>query len=207
MAVGLAAGVAATAATAGSRVELVGRVGEDRAGDALLLALARAGVGHAAMLRDPSGPTVVAEDAPDRDGAPLVALEPEDAAVAHEALAHAASIAVDRAVLDDGDIDLALGYLLDTRVVVVAQPLTDAAARAVASSAAFTDATLVAVVPAGDPVPAGLDRAIVFELDSDGSDEFAELVGRFAASLDAGTEPAAAFVGARDAAAWGPVEA
>ena len=38
-------------------VQLVGRVGEDPAGEATLLALARDGIGHVATLRDPARPT------------------------------------------------------------------------------------------------------------------------------------------------------
>ncbi len=49
---GLAAGVARAAAAAGVEVQLVGKVGGDPAGDAVLLSLARGGVGHLALLRD-----------------------------------------------------------------------------------------------------------------------------------------------------------
>src|SRR4029453_11268758 len=56
---GLSGSIAAAAATAGSTVELVGRVGEDADGEALVLALARAGVGHVALLRDPARATPV----------------------------------------------------------------------------------------------------------------------------------------------------
>ena len=43
---GLAAGIARAAAAAGAEVQLIGKVGDDPAGDAVLLALARGGVGH-----------------------------------------------------------------------------------------------------------------------------------------------------------------
>src|SRR3954454_19508280 len=62
---GMAARIAIAAATAGASVELVGRVGDDPTGDALVVGLAQAGVGHVAVLRD-SGretPVVVPPDA------------------------------------------------------------------------------------------------------------------------------------------------
>ena len=56
-AAGRACEIALAAAAAGSGVELVGRTGDDDAGDALVLALAAGGVGHVALLRDPARPT------------------------------------------------------------------------------------------------------------------------------------------------------
>jgi sugar/nucleoside kinase (ribokinase family) len=52
---GLAGATAAAASAAGARVDLVGRVTDDAEGDSVVVALGRAGVGHAALLRDPSG--------------------------------------------------------------------------------------------------------------------------------------------------------
>ena len=65
---GLAALTAIVVAARGERVELVGRVGSDAAGDAIVLALGRAGVGHAALLRDASRPTPIGNAS---DGIPL----------------------------------------------------------------------------------------------------------------------------------------
>ena len=48
---GRACGIALAAAGAGANVEFMGRIGDDPAGDALLMALGRAGVGHAALLK------------------------------------------------------------------------------------------------------------------------------------------------------------
>jgi len=56
---GMAVEVAAWAQRRGGQVELVGKVGEDGAGDAVVLALGRLGIGHAALLRDPVRPTPV----------------------------------------------------------------------------------------------------------------------------------------------------
>jgi hypothetical protein len=51
---GRAAEIAQAARTAGGRVELVGAVPDDDEGDAIVLELGRQGIGHAAVLRDPS---------------------------------------------------------------------------------------------------------------------------------------------------------
>jgi sugar/nucleoside kinase (ribokinase family) len=56
---GMAVEVAAASKGRGGQVELVGKVGEDGAGDAVVLALGRLGIGHAALLRDPVRPTPV----------------------------------------------------------------------------------------------------------------------------------------------------
>ena len=97
---GFAATVATAAAAAGSKVELVTRIGEDDAGDAVILALARAGIGHVATLRDAGRRTPVVgstegEAGPDLD---------EDAV----------STTVESGpgpTLDGGDVGLALRYL------------------------------------------------------------------------------------------------
>ena len=49
---GLAVGVAVAAASAGGDVQLVGKTGDDAAGEAALLDLAGRKVGHVAILRD-----------------------------------------------------------------------------------------------------------------------------------------------------------
>ena len=72
-AAGLPAGVAIAAVAGGATAQIVGRVGEDAAGEAALLDLARHGVGHAAIMRDPGRPTPVLpapgdDDAVDADG-------------------------------------------------------------------------------------------------------------------------------------------
>jgi hypothetical protein len=52
---GLAGSIAIAASAAGARVDVVGKVADDGSGDSVVVALGRAGVGHAALLRDPSG--------------------------------------------------------------------------------------------------------------------------------------------------------
>ncbi len=59
VAAGRAATVARVAASAGADVQLVGKVGEGAAGDAVLLSLAQARVGHVAVLRDATIPDSV----------------------------------------------------------------------------------------------------------------------------------------------------
>jgi hypothetical protein len=62
-AAGLAALTAINLAAKGESVELIGRVGSDAAGDAIVLALGRAGVGHAALLRDAARSTPMGDTA------------------------------------------------------------------------------------------------------------------------------------------------
>ncbi len=77
---GRACEVALAAAGAGAAVEVVGRAGDDPAGDALMLALASAGIGHVAVLRDVAATPVLSPLAvPDDEAA-----EDIDAAVAGE---------------------------------------------------------------------------------------------------------------------------
>jgi hypothetical protein len=87
---GMGAIVAMAIAAAGGRVELVGTLGDDASGDAVAIALSRAGVGHAALLRIPgtTTPRGGTTDAPTR--------------------------------LDAADVELGLRYLTDYRVLIVA---------------------------------------------------------------------------------------
>lgn len=57
--------VAVAAAASGTRVDLVGAVADDAAGDATVVALGQAGVGHAALLRRPGGSDVAQLDRAD----------------------------------------------------------------------------------------------------------------------------------------------
>lgn len=60
---GLAIRVAGELVRRGERVELVGRVGADAAGDQAILSLSRDGIGHVALLRDPALVTPVGDAA------------------------------------------------------------------------------------------------------------------------------------------------
>ena len=175
--------IAVAAANAGARVELVGRVGDDRDGDALLLALSRAGVGHAAVLRDPSRstPRVVARDEDD-DG---VAADPAGAPASDEPAAGPQ--------LDAADLELGLRYLTDYRVLVVADPLAEDALRTVAEATAYSGAQLVVVADAPPPADVLPASATVLISPPDDEDAFASMVGTYAAALDRGDAPDSAF--------------
>jgi sugar/nucleoside kinase (ribokinase family) len=202
---GTAVGVARAAAAAGGEVQVVGKVGEDPAGDAVLLDLAAARIGHVAILRDPSRATpavapideeadlfgegdgeLTAHDEPattDRASEPGAAQAAGRSAAAHAALP-----------LDPGDIELALRYLPDYRVLVVAEPLADATLAVALAAASWNGAATVVIVPAGSPQPAGAEGATVIEAPADDPDDaFAGIVGAYAAAIDRGEEPAEAF--------------
>jgi sugar/nucleoside kinase (ribokinase family) len=184
---GSASRVALAAAAAGHVVQLVGRTGEDPTAEAVVLDLARCGVGHVALLRDASRVTPLEPE-------PAIDLEADDlddasAGPAGEDEAASAS------PLDAADVDLGLRYLTDFAVVVLAEPAGPDVVRVVADAARWAEARLVLVVATGDSVPDGLPAdGIVFEApDTDPDGVFATLVGDFAAALDDGVEPEDAF--------------
>lgn len=208
---GLAVEAAAAAHALGSSVELVGKVGDDGAGDAVVLALGRLGIGHAALLRDPARPTPVLS-------AVAVATKSDTADEAADALAgdrgyeeprvEVGLLPADPAArpgLEAGDISLALGYLAETRVVVLAEPLSEVAVAAVVEGATFAGAQLVVLVPPGatpQPLP---PETTLLEAPAADDGSFGRVVGAFAAGLDAGAEPAAAFADAVRATGWEPI--
>ena len=198
---GLAVDVAAEAVRRGATVELVGKGGDDGAGDAVVVALGRLGIGHAALLRDPVRPTpvlsveVAAPDAAEADAAddsPAVTLLPREPEK--------------RPGLDAGDVALALRYVTEARVVVVADQLSDAALAATIEGVEFTGARLVALVPAGSQAPAVPATATVLEAPPDDDGSFGRVVGEFAAALDSGLDPEVAFGQAVARSGWEPVE-
>lgn len=190
---GLASLVAVRAAGFGSPVELVGSVGDDVEGDRAAVGLGQAGVGHAALLRDPAGATPVKpRHVPGDMAVPAGRRGPLPR-------------------LDAADVDLGLRYLSACRVLVIADPLDDAAAAAAVDAAAFHDACVVALVAAGEPVPGAYGPAVTaLEIpsddgadgDEDGLVAFVTLVARYAVGLDAGAMPAAAFADATRDAGW-----
>jgi hypothetical protein len=196
-AVGLAAGIALAAGGSGRQVQLVGRVGEDSAGEAVLLALARTGIGHAAMLRDAVHPTAVVPASEEVD--PDLLAEPGDAPEAEWSSLGPPGTAT----LDGGDLELALRYLDGFSVVVVAEPLESSSLEIVAEAVAYAGAVLVVLAPGGSPPDAVPDGAIVLEAPgSDPDGVFARTVGAFAAALDAGSDPAGALEAATVAEGW-----
>jgi hypothetical protein len=177
---GVAARVALAAAGESQRVELVARIGDDATGDAVLLALTGAGVGHVASLRDAAHDTAVLPGTdepvdPDEDGGsggPIADAIPGR--------------------LDAADVGLALRYLPEIGVVVLVHPTgPDVIAEAVAG-AGYASAPLIVLVEPGaepDPLPAS---ALVLEVEPD-AEAVADAVGRYAAALEAGQDASAAF--------------
>ena len=188
---GRAASIALAAAEAGSPVELLGRIGDDPAGDALVMALSRAAVGHAALLRDPVRPTVlfVPADADEDDvaGGPGSADSPRPAVASPP----------DGPSLGAEDVSLGLRYLTDFDVLVVGDDVAATVMPACVEAAAFAGAQLVVVVASSDAVPGGLPvGATVLQAPDDAGEAFGRLLGRYAAALDGGADPAAAFTDA-----------
>ncbi len=171
---GLAGSIAVAAAADGQRVELVGRLGDDPAGDAVLLALARHGVGHVAMLRDPSRPTTVV---PDED-------EPSDPDAPGEG-AHP-SLDPPRPTLDAADLDLALRYLPELAVIVAVHLDGDVLATAFAATG-WAETSLIVVVPTDAVAPDGLpEGAVTLAVADEDESGAGALIGRYAAALDRG---------------------
>lgn len=135
---------------------MIGIVPAGVEGDATMLELAAAGVGHAAVLR--------------------TAVRP----------------------LESGDLELALRYLPDIRVVIAAE-LESMALPSVSGGAAFTGASLIVVQPHGTTrtdvayvdLPASAIVISAPAADPDGT--FAGFVADFAARLDTGAAPADAW--------------
>ena len=198
---GRAGAIAVAIAAAGARVELVGSVGDDAAGDQVAVALGRAGVGHAALLARPIG-----GHAGGRCGGRVAA--PSDVAEAPR---------LDRLPrLEAADVELGLRYLSECRVLVVADALVRRGrrrrrgGRRVPRSGAGRR-----WCQRGEAVPAAfVDVATVLEDDgADAEDADAEdadaaaftgLVAGFAVALDAGRAPLDAFSAALRSASWEP---
>lgn len=197
---GLAPEIARAAAVAGARVELISKAGDDPAGDAVLLALARDGVGHVATLRDPARLTPVrprpdeptdpadpSGDSPTGDGD--VAATPDDAtpSAPRDPPDHPGPI------LDAADIALALRYLTDFEVLVAVHASAGLLAEAVAA-ASWSGARLVVVVEAETEVPAGLPAdALVVAAAADDAEGVGARIGRYTAALSRGDDAAAAY--------------
>jgi hypothetical protein len=190
---GLAVDVATEAVRQGATAELVGKVGDDGAGDGVVVGLGRLGIGHAAFLRDPARPTPMMAFEPsdggdDGDDSPVITLVPAEATA--------------RPALEAGDVQLALRYLAEARVVVVVDQLTDAALGAAVEGAQFAGARLIVLVPAGSPLPSVPAEATVLEAPPADDGSFGRVVGAFAAALDSGMEPETAFGRAVERSGW-----
>lgn len=203
---GLSVAIAQAAVGLGSAVQLVGRVGEDAAGDAILLALAASGVDHVAVLREPGRPTPTAAPGPeppaDRDDPILGEAMLADVGDSRDGEnADPAGL-----TMDTGDLELALRYLPDYRVVVLAADLDPAALATVVAAAGWAGAHLVVLVASGSRTNDLPTDATVLELpavDPDGA--FARVVAAYAVALDQGHEPRVAFDEASATGGWAAV--
>ena len=192
VAAGSAARIALAAAARGAAVQLVAKVGEDADGEALVLALAQGHVGHVALQRDPAHQTpraIAPADAAD----PEVPTAPEPGRPSGLAL-------------DAADVELALRYLTEFRVVVLADELDAAAVRVAADATGWSNGTLIAVAAHGRSEPAGLpaDAIVLGSPADDAEGAFDRLVGELAAAIDAGGDPQAAFRELVGSAGWEP---
>ncbi len=185
---GAAARIALAAAGLGRTVQLVGKTGDDTTADGVLLDLARGGVGHVALLRDSARATPLEASSPDALDEPESDDDPSPTAAS-------APSAPPGPALDAADVELGLRYITDFAVVVLAEPADPPTIAVVADATRWGEARMVLVVSAHQSLPTGLpDDVVVFESPaSDPDGAFAGLVGAFAASLDEGTEPGAAF--------------
>ena len=159
---GLPSLVAIAAASHGRTVQLVGRVGDDSAADAVLQDLARHGVGHVAVLRDAAHPTPVD---PPADGSAADRFTPT------------AGLG-----LEPEDVELALRYLTDFAVVAV---VGDAGVvlPVVERAASWGAAALVVV---GASITDGLDAAgHLGPTTGETIDVFAARAGERLAAIDA----------------------
>jgi sugar/nucleoside kinase (ribokinase family) len=182
---GRSGSIAIAAAEVGHPVQLVGRVGDDDLGDALILALARAGIGHAAVLRDAAHATPAVE--PDGWG-------DEDEVDAPNPVAPPAS------GLDAADIALGLRYLTDFSVLVIADRLDPAARRAAVEAGRFAGARVIAIVDPDEAWSEPVDD--VFEAPTGDGAAFAGVIGRYAAALHGGTAASEALDEAARAGGW-----
>ncbi len=196
---GIGPAIARSAVAAGATVQLVGRVGDDPAGDASLVALTRLGVGHAAILRDSAASTPIA--ATSDDGA-------DEGPLAEVADPHGVAEVAPPLALEPAAVELALRYLDEFRVLVVADPLGADVLAVAAEAAAYAGAALIVLVPDGAVVPELPREATFLGIpDADPDSVFAATVGAFAAALDAGVAPADALRAVTAAAGWEPATA
>lgn len=197
---GRSVAVAQAIRQAGGEPQLVGKIADDLAGDAIVIDLGRRGIGHAALARAESGltpsATTTARDGDDTSAdAELLAGEGEETTTAPPGT----SQLPDGIPLEAADLKLALGYLPEIGAIVVAAPLTEEAAKVVADAAAYHEVPLVVLVEPDRRVPPAFANAVVLEAP-EAEDSFDRLVGAFAIRLERGDDAREAL---RDAVAVG----
>ena len=209
---GLGADIARRSTAAGSAVQIVGRVGEDAAGDQVLLSLAAEGIGHVAVLREPGRPTPAAAPIAGASASPdgpalgeelLGDADVPDAANAGEVGAGGEPPGLS---VDAADLELALRYVPDYRVLVVEADLDASALDAVVAAATWSGAHIVALMPDGSTTTTLPDNATALLRPADDPDgAFAAMVAGYAVALDRGDEPRSAFAVAQRAGGWAAV--
>src|SRR4051795_1030790 len=123
------------------------------------------------------------------------------AAIGHAALLRMPTSTEPR--LDAADIELGLRYVSECRVLVIADTLDDAALAAAVEGARYHRAQLVLAAPLDPSAAAQLPEDATLLAPPAGDDgAFAELVGRYAAQLDAGRGAADAWRDAITATGW-----
>ena len=168
VAAGTSARIAIAVAAAGRTVQIVGRVGDDAAADGVLQDLVRAGVEHVAILRDPARPTPVTGDGSDREGPARVGPEasPE---------------------IDGADVELALRYLTEFRVIVLVEPATSGVADVVTRATDWGEAELIVATASADEESDVRTRAQVVRRDAGEAEAaFERRVAAIAVTLDGG---------------------
>ena len=188
---GRACDIALAAAALGARVEVVGRAGDDPTGDAVMLGLARAGIGHVAVLRDPSRPT------------PLIEVPAEPTTSADEDRPEHTP-AISGPALEAADVSLGLQYLTAFGSSIVTDDVPSAAVVVAIESAEFTGAHLI-LLTAADDDPPELSRERRRSWRCRTWQTTARSPGWSARTPPAsigGSEPGRAFAEAVDAAGW-----
>ena len=187
---GPAVAIARSAVAQGSVVQLVGRIGDDPPGDAIVAALARWGIGHVALARVAGIATPVADVS--SEAADEIDPFGDDEATGVRESRPAVALGTE---LDAGDLDLALRYLASFSVLVVTGGLPAETFQAACDAVGYAGAALVVLrEPGAGALDAPTDaRILEAPAAADDDASFASLVGRLAAALDRGIAPRAAF--------------
>ena len=176
---GFAAALASAAAAKGADVQVVARIGDDDVGDKVLLGLAAERVGHVATLRDAGRRTALIRD--DEDENPGAEAAPRDAVLG------------DGPTLEAADVGLAMRYLSDYRVIVLAHTADPALIGEAATAAGWAGAHLVVVTSPSESLDMTLPGdALVLSAGPD-ADGLAVRLGRYAAAIDAGESADTAY--------------
>jgi hypothetical protein len=161
----------------------------------------RAGRIAAAAAAAGSGVELVGSVTDDADGDATITQLGRDG-IGHAALLRMPTSGAPR--LDAADIELGLSYVGDCRVLVVSDPLDGAALAAAADGAVYHRAALViaAAISASAAPRLPEDSTLLEPPDDEDDAAFAQLVGRYAAQLDAGRGAADAWRDALSASGW-----